>query len=247
MQDKTFFVVARAEGENPFYGHHFGTYSGSAWSWTADLWNDGGERWATSWSNVKNFYLSGPGAAFGNQFWSIPGKTMYTVSASYYTNSSAGIHSFSSSSAVALCRLAASPNTVYMCLPYSGTIVTELPNFTLTSGAINGAVMGSIQGDKVFLINTGGVGEYLGQIYIGDTSGVTLKTTWTYARYIRDAVRLGGGALVMSVSSCGGNEEFIRINRDGSGDADQWESMTGNFWNLTSGAQTFVGMGLVYL
>lgn len=249
MYQNTLWCSARAMGESTFFGYHFGVYNGTSWTWSSANWNSGTSRWAYSWHNGKNFYLSLGGASFESDAWNLPhGAGVPSVAgdagASYFTNNSSAmpIWSYSASSAVALARLTVAPYTHYLFLPYSSTIGTALSGFTLASGNIDANVNGSIQGNKVFIINRGNH-----DLWVGDTSGVALKTTWTGLGRVHDAAQSGGGSLVASViASIESGSEFVRLNKDGTGAADQWEAMTGNFWSLTSGTENIIDSGLVY-
>lgn len=250
MYLNTLWCAARADGEDTFYGYHFGTYNGTSWTWTAALWNSGTNRWAYSWYNAKGRYLSGPGGSFENDFWSIPGETMYSGPAGYYVNAGnpaeSTIHCFTASSIVSLIRTVSAPVAVSLYLPLSGTVLTALPNwgYEAASGKIRGNVYGSLEGNRVFLVNDFGSAPYEGQIWIGDTSGVTLKATWEDCARIHDAAKAGGGTLWATLSTAPQSAEIIRASYD---DGDTWTNLTGDFWSLTSGTQTFVGSGMVYV
>ncbi len=240
-------VFARANGWNVFYGYFKGVYNGTSWAWSQGGWSTG--YMAYSWNNPKSAYIYGNGnpASF-RQF---SDNALIAAPNGYpsMTNtwwSYSPIWSFNANSHVtAIADVSSgSGGHVYLYLPQTNMMLNQLTDFNTYNYGVEALVWGSVQGNKVFVINTRSGPTHNGKVWIGDTSGVEYKTQWPFADWVGDGRKAGGGSLLMTVSEAGQSGEIMRINRDGMGTT--WENMTGNMWSLTSGIQYHKGSSLVF-
>lgn len=102
-------------------------------------------------------------------------------------------------------------------------------------------VFGSETGAQIYVVSAATAA--FGHLWLSDNgSTFTDIATWN-AGWVRDATESGGGSLVWIPKDVTSSNVPTRLyNRDGS----VLRDMTGNFWSLTTGNQTMVGMGLVY-
>jgi hypothetical protein len=166
-------------------------------------------------------------------------------------DASSTLWSFSATSQVCLNDNRSDRSIKYLFTPRNGQRVGgALSNFQgdIAMYIFPAIVNGSIDGNKVFVINSRlDATTHSGEIWIGDTTtGLALKTQWLDAQRVHDARLAGGGPLVVTIKGCFENNEFARISRDGTGDTASWESMTGDFWDVASGDQTFVNSGITF-
>lgn len=109
------------------------------------------------------------------------------------------------------------------------------------STVANVHIFGAETGNQVYSVS--GATSASGHLWLSDDgSAFSDVATWGEG-WVRDAMLTGGGSLVWILTTIAGSAVPTRLyNRDGS----VLRDMTGNFWSLTSGAQTVIGMGLTY-
>jgi len=237
IQGNQFWVFCNSTG----IWYHRGVYNGTAWSWSNEL--TGLCATTDGWYGPRSFYRINREAEIDD----ISSGVGWSIVRNPTDGAGGSIWSYSATSHVTISGTDYTYSTGILQLADTGAVIAILSDLTGSLSRFDVTLNGSYEGNKVFAIHTQpSVGAARGRMWIGDTSGVTLKDTWTYAQRIHDAKRGGGGALVVGVSSCPASNEFMRISRDGTGDPASWESMTGNFWSLASGDQTFLNSQVVF-
>ncbi|MBK9496827.1 MAG: hypothetical protein IPO08_20440 [Xanthomonadales bacterium] len=237
----TLWAVAWAEGEDVFSAYHYGVYNGATWAWY-------GRATIMDYTGAipKTYGLAT--SSFGDIYYDL--GTYAVIHDGNNTNDASDtLWSFSATSQVCLNDNRSNRAVKYLFTPRNGQRVGgSLSDFQESAYIFAATVNGSIDGNKVFVINTRLDSlTHNGEIWIGDTTtGVALKTQWLYAQRVHDARLAGGGPLVVTLKGVASNNEFARISRDGTGDTASWESMTGNFWSVASGDQTFVNSGITF-
>jgi hypothetical protein len=105
-------------------------------------------------------------------------------------------------------------------------------------------ISGAEEGPQVYVVSGNDHNDMRdGHLWLSeDGSSFADVATWDRG-WVRDATVAGGGSLVWILGDIVSNNTPTRLyNRDGS----VLRDMTGNFWDLASGDQEVVGMGLVY-
>ncbi len=232
----TLWVFAIAAGEDLFYGYHQGEYNGSTWVWSAASWNSDDYRLSYSSYNGKSRYVSTSDTAT----YEVSTQGLISTPTGYHCAQDQRWQMWDFSAALTAMLVKTNDGTkTYLYLPRTDTVLTEITG-TYAGFNAGGLVNGSVEGNRIFVINTG---ASRGDIYVGDTTGVTLKANWTYAQRVHDVKLAGGGALIATVSQCAASGEVARISTDG---GDTWTDITGNFWTLTTGGKTFYNSGMTY-
>lgn len=234
IQGNTFWIFCNSTG----IWYHRGVYNGSAWSWSNEL--TGCVATTDGWYGPRSYYRM----CRESQIADISSGVSWSVVRSPAAGNGGNVWSHSATSHVTVLSVGYASTVGTVQNADTGASIAVLSDLTNSLSKMDLIINGSQEGNKVFAIQSSGALK--GRFWIGDVSSITYKDTWLYAHRIHDSKLTGGGQLVMSVSSCAANNEFIRISRNGTGDAASWESMTGNFWSLTSGDQTFINSGVAF-
>lgn len=227
IYDYILWATPRAAGADLFKGYVYGTYNGVSWTWNGTQVSD----LVYSTTNPVDYAIYSD-----HDYRRLPEDTII----SHNTTDDVApdnIWSFSRTSHVAVTFNDSTGHNVVV-VPETMVLVNDFGagHYLLVNG--------SYHGNKVFVMgNPAHVGDN-GNYWIGNTSGVTFKGNWPNINFMRDALLSGGGPLVAAVDFVLANNEFIRINRDGTGNT--WEAMSGNFWSITSGNQTIADIQLVF-